>query len=275
MIEIQRFQNVERIRLASWGSRVAGMDVSAYLVGGILIDSGFPHARAWLARLLDERRVTAAMLTHYHEDHAGNAELLASRGIPLAAHPLTLERLRDPAPIRAYRRIVWGSPRRLTSHADAALGGSGLQMIATPGHSADHHVVWDAEHETLFSGDLWLGVRARVMHVSEDPFQIVESLRTTLALRPARMFDAHRGEVRDPLAALSAKIGYMEDTIAAVREKITAGWSERAILRAILGGDEPVALASGGEYSRMNFVRAVRVGPRAPIDVNRIRPREY
>lgn len=258
MIEIQRFENVERIRLASWGSRVAGMDVSAYLAGGILIDSGFPRAHAWLARLLDERRVTAAMLTHYHEDHAGNAELLASRGIPLAAHPLTIERLQNPAPIRAYRRLVWGTPRRLTSHADAALDMSALQLIATPGHSADHHVVWDAGRETLFSGDLWLGVRARVMHVSEDPFQILQSLRTVLALRPARMFDAHRGEVRDPVAALSAKIGYMEETIAAIREKITAGWSNRAILRAILGGDEPVAVASGGEYSRMNFVRAVR-----------------
>src|SRR4051794_33447642 len=129
MIEIQRFENVERIRLASWGSRLAGMDVSAYLVRGILIDSGFPHRRAWLARILDERRVSAAMLTHYHEDHAGNAELLASRGIPLAAHPLTLERLRNPAPIRAYRRIVWGAPRRLTSHAEAAHDGSTLQLI--------------------------------------------------------------------------------------------------------------------------------------------------
>jgi glyoxylase-like metal-dependent hydrolase (beta-lactamase superfamily II) len=257
MIEIQRFDDVERIRLASWGSRVAGMDVSAYLVGGILVDSGFPHARRALARVLDERRVTGAVLTHYHEDHAGNADLLAERRIPVAMHAITRERLVAPASIRAYRRVVWGSPRPLRSPRDFAEPLT-MEVVHTPGHSPDHQVVWDPRRATVFSGDLWLGVRARIMHTSENPFQIVESLRTVLALRPARMFDAHRGAVRDPVAAITAKIGYMEDTIAAIQAKLGAGWSDRAILSSILGGEEIVALASGGEYSRMNFVRAVK-----------------
>ena len=258
MIEIQRYGDVERIRLASWGSRVAGMDVSAYLVDGILIDSGFPRARDELARFLDERSVRGAMLTHYHEDHAGNAELLASRGIPLLMHPITLERLRTPAGIRAYRRIVWGSPRSLPSSSTTPADLTPLRFVFTPGHSPDHQIVWDPARETLFSGDLWLGVRARVMHSAENPYRIVESLRTAAALRPERMFDAHRGAVRDPAAALGAKISYLEETIAAIEAKIAAGWSDRAILRAVLEGDEPVAVASRGEYSRMNFVRAVR-----------------
>jgi len=257
MIEIQRFGNMERIRLASWGSRIAGMDVSAYLVDGILIDSGFPLVRRALAGFLKERRVAGAMLTHYHEDHAGNARLLAERGIPIAMHPLTQERLRRPARIRAYRRVVWGAPKPLPV-ALRDLTMPPLEFVFTPGHSPDHQIVWDAARETLFSGDLWLGVRARVMHEDEDPYQIIESLRTARDLRPKRMFDAHRGEVRDPTMALEAKIGYLEDTIASIRAKATAGWTDRAILRGVLGGDEAVALASRGEYSRMNLVRAVR-----------------
>ena len=258
MIEIQRFGDVERIRLASWGSRIAGMDVSAYFVDGILVDSGFPRARHTLARFLDERSVVGAMLTHYHEDHAGNAELLASRGIPLLMHSITSERLRAPAQIRAYRRIVWGTPRAVTSLPSAPGDITRLQFVFTPGHSPDHQIVWDPVRETLFSGDLWLGVRARVMHSAENPYRIVESLRAAVALKPARMFDAHRGAVRDPVTALGTKISYLEETIAAIEAKIAAGWSDRAILRAILGGDEPVAIASRGEYSRMNFVKAVR-----------------
>ena len=105
-----------------------------------------------------------------------------------------------------------------------------------------------------------LGVRATVMHESENPYRIVESLRAVRALEPARMFDAHRGPVRDPVGAIDAKIAYLEETIGAVAAKQAAGWSDRAILRRLLGGDEPVALASGGEYSRLNFVRAVRRG---------------
>jgi glyoxylase-like metal-dependent hydrolase (beta-lactamase superfamily II) len=259
MMEIEQFDGVERIRFASWGSRVAGMDVSAYLVNGILVDSGFPLVRGHLARFLDERSVAAAMVTHYHEDHAGNAALLAERGIPLVMHPTTRARLVDPAPIRLYRRVVWGTPRPLTSASEVATTG-GLEFVFTPGHSADHQVVWDPRRATLFSGDLWLGVRARVMHARENPFQIIGSLRTVLALRPARMFDAHRGEVRDPIGSITAKIGFMEDTIAAIQAKIAAGWSDRRIVRELLGGDELVAIASRGEYSRMNFVKAVRKG---------------
>ena len=258
MIEIQRFDDVERVRLASWGSRFAGMDVSAYLVHGVLVDSGFPHASLAMRRFLDERPIIGAMLTHYHEDHAGNAEMLAARGIPLVMHSLTRDRLRDPSPIRLYRRVVWGTPRRLTSGLRELASETSLEFVHTPGHTIDHQIVWDPVRSTIFSGDLWLGVRATVMHENEDPYRIVESLRTVLALSPARMFDAHRGPVRDPVAAITAKIGYLEDSIAAVAAKQSAGWSDRAILRHLLGGDEPVAIASAGEYSRMNFVRAIR-----------------
>lgn len=258
MIEIQRYGDVERIRMASWGSRAAGMDVSAYLVHGVLVDSGFPRAREELARFIDERSIIGAMLTHYHEDHAGNAELIAQRRIPLSMHAGTEERLRDPASIRFYRRVVWGTPAALASPLRQFAAETPLEFVATPGHSPDHQVIWDPGRSTVFSGDLWLGTRATVMHESENPYRIIESLRMVVALEPQRMFDAHRGPVRDPIASLRGKIGYLEDTIAAIASKQAAGWSDRAILRRLLGGDEAVAIASGGEYSRLNFVRAVR-----------------
>jgi hypothetical protein len=98
------------------------------------------------------------------------------------------------------------------------------------------------------------------MHERENPFQIVDSLRTVLALQPQRMFDAHRGEVHEPAAAIQSKIAFMEDTIGSIQDRIDKGLSDREILRAVLGGDEFVAIASRGEYARMNFVRAVRRG---------------
>ena len=261
MIDIQQFDDVTRVRLASAGSRAARMDVSVYLVRGVLVDTGFPRAHAAVARLLEERRIAGALVTHWHEDHAGNVELLARHGVPLGMHPDTEQRLRNVSPIRLYRRVVWGSspPLRTTVRPFEE---SRLRLVHTPGHSADHHVVFDEETRTIFSGDLWLGVRSRVMHVSEDPRLIVESLRRVIALAPARMFDAHRGEVRDPKGALEAKAAWMEETIARVQSKLDAGWSDRAILHAILGGDELVAVLSGGEYSCVNFVKAVRRGTR-------------
>lgn len=257
MIELQRFGDVTRVRLASLGSRMARLDVSAYLVRDVLVDTGFPHVRRALANLLDERRIEGAMITHWHEDHAGNAELLAARGIPLAMHDETERKLRASEPIRLYRRVVWGSSPTLRAPL-RPFGHSVLRLVQTPGHSPDHQVVWDPESETVFSGDLWLGVRSRVMHESENPRLIVDSLRTVLALKPRRMFDAHRGEVREPVDAIAAKIGWMEDTLGTIESRLDAGWSDRAILDAVLGGDEPVALLSFGEYARMNFVKAAR-----------------
>ena len=36
---------------------------------------------------------------------------------------------------------------------------------------------WDAERETVFGGDLFLGVRVRVAHPGEDPRQLARSVR--------------------------------------------------------------------------------------------------
>jgi glyoxylase-like metal-dependent hydrolase (beta-lactamase superfamily II) len=243
--------------MKSWGSRLAGLDVSAYVVRGVLVDTGMIRARASLATLLRDVKLEGVMITHWHEDHAGNATLLAKRGLPLAMHAYTEARLRERLAIRLYRRVVWGTPLPLqTSHPP--FEHPVLRFVHTPGHSPDHQVVWDPERETLFSGDLWLGVRARVLHAGEDPYRIIVSLRDASALAPKRMFDAHRGAVSEPRAALAAKQAFMEDTIALIAAKVAAGWSDRAILREVLGGEDRVGFVSGGEYSRANFVRAVR-----------------
>lgn len=261
MITIERFDDVTRIRMSSVGSRLARLDVSAYVVRGVVVDSGFPHMREELGAALAGERLEGAIITHWHEDHAGNVALLAERGIPLQLALDTLERLRARPPIRAYRRLAWGRPPAFTARHEP-FEHPALRFIHTPGHSPEHHVVWDAERGTLFSGDLWLGVRSRVMHASEDPRLIVESLRCVAALHPERMFDAHRGFVPTPVAAIEAKAAWMTETIGEIERRLAAGWSERAIVRRVLGGEEPSAWFSGGEYARRNFVRALARGTR-------------
>jgi len=257
MLALERLGEVTRVRLQSRSGALAGYDVSVYLTRDVLIDTGFPRAHAMLRRLVAERRPRGAMVTHWHEDHAGNVPLLASIGVPLALAAGTCAMLQRRPPIRLYRRTVWGRPAPFDGRHEP-FADDALAMIATPGHTDDHHVVWDAERGTLFSGDLWLGVRARLMHEHEDPRRIVRSLRQVASLAPARMFDAHRGEVRTPVRAIGARIAYLEETIETIERRIAAGWSDRAIVREVLGGEELVAWLSHGEYARRNVVRAVR-----------------
>jgi glyoxylase-like metal-dependent hydrolase (beta-lactamase superfamily II) len=228
----------------------------------VLVDTAIPAAAGAVARLLDERRaggrpLRGALVTHAHEDHAGNVELLAGRGVPLAMGAGTLAAVRAVGRVGLYRRATWGVMRPLVTPHDA-FDPAPLQLLPAPGHAPDHHVVWDPETETLFGGDLFLGVKVRVAHAYEDPRALAASLRAAAALRPRRLFDAHRGPVPDAPAALAAKLAWLEDTIGAIDRLVDRGWEDRAVRRAVLGREEPTGYFSAGDYSRLNFVRAVR-----------------
>jgi glyoxylase-like metal-dependent hydrolase (beta-lactamase superfamily II) len=254
---IEQYGDVRRLRASSALSRAVGLDVSAYVVRDVMIDTGFPGARRALLDAARALGVRGAIVTHWHEDHAGNVEELVRAGLPVWMHPDTEARLRFPPSIRLYRRLSWGRPSPLRANVQP-LDAPGFEPVATPGHSPDHHVVWDRETGTLFSGDLWLGVRARVLHAAENPYQIIESLERIRALGPERMFDAHRGEVSKPARAIAAKVAWLRETLGEIERCIGQGMSDRAIVNRVLGGDELIGALSFGEYSRRNLVVAVR-----------------
>jgi ribonuclease/clavin/mitogillin len=267
MLRIERYDDVTRVHMTSWRGRLVGYDVSAYMTDNVLVDTGFPHVAADFGRFLDANTVRGVIITHWHEDHAGNAALAATRGLPLAVSPQTLAQLGGPAAasIRFYRRFVWGIAPPVRSTV-LPFETKRLRAIHAPGHTTDHHVVWDEERATLFSGDLFLGVRVRATFPDEEPRQLVATLRHVADLGPERMFDAHRGLVPDPPSALRAKADWLETTIASIDAKIDAGWSDRAISRHLLGRETAVGAISGGEYSKLTMVRAVRRTRRAARD---------
>ena len=256
--------DVELIRLKSWRSAAMGYSVCVFLARDQLIDTGFPGARRTLARLLDERRPRGIVVTHQHEDHAGNVALAAERGVPIAMARSTDAALRaGEADVGLYRRACWGTMAPLRSAIEPHEP-VGLELIETPGHSPDHHVVWDAERRILFGGDLFLGVKVRVARPMEDPRALARSARRAAALRPRLLYDAHRGLVPNGADALAAKAAWLEETIGAIDEHIARGWNDRAIVRAVLGREDIVALVSRGDLSRLNFVRAVRATAALP-----------
>jgi len=265
MLRSERHGDVVRFTFETRASRSMGFDVSAYLVRGTLVDTGFHDARRELFAVLKASRIDGVVLTHYHEDHAGNAAVVARRGYPMWIAPATLGRIRRPAPIGWYRRWCWGSPPPLTA-TPRPYEPPGLEVIPAPGHSDDHHVVWDPLTGTAFGADLFLGVKVRVSHPAgrEDVRAQVGALRRIIALGPRRFFCAHRGLVPDPVAQLTAKADWMEATIATIDALVAAGLDDRAIVKRALGGeDRRMWLTTRGDYSRLNFVASVRATWRA------------
>ena len=202
--------------------------------------------------------LAGAVVTHAHEDHAGNAALLQRMGVPLAMGDATRALLAARERVGLYRRVVWGTMTPLDPRRQPPFDPAPLALVPAPGHSPDHHVAWDAERETVFGGDLFIGVRVRIAHLWEDPRAHVRALRAVAALRPRRYFDAHRGPVDAPVAALEAKAAWMEDRVADVERLLDRGWPARRVRAAVFGREELTGLVSCGAYSRTNFVRAVR-----------------
>lgn len=243
--------------MSTWRGRLVGYDVSGYIVDDVLVDVGPWRSRHDMLNAVQNRRIRGAIVTHWHEDHAGNAPAFLRQGIPMWMAPETEAALRAPFSPKFYRRFTWGRSPRLAGTVER-FDLSPLEVLHLPGHSSDHHCVWDPRTRTLFSADLWLGVRVRAIALSENPYTHAESLERAIALNPARMFDAHRGLIDNPVDMLRAKLTWLRETVHAVEERIRRGDSDRVILAEVLGGEESIGRLSQGEYARINFVRVVR-----------------
>jgi endoribonuclease LACTB2 len=258
MLTTRHHGDVTEVHATTRLSRMVGYGVSAFRVRDRLVDTLFPRVGRELAQwLTTQRPLHGIVLTHAHEDHAGNIATLAATGVAVDAADATLALVTSPAPIALYRRATWGSPTPL-HRIDRRASDPSLQRIHTPGHSADHHVVWDHTTGSCFGGDLFIGVKVRISHVEEDHRATIASLRRIVALAPARYFDAHRGLVPDAARMLQAKADWLDETVTAIETRIQNGETDDAIRRIVLGCEDLTGMTSRGEYSRLSMVRAIR-----------------
>jgi len=259
MLRLERHDDVTRLVFESWSSRSMSFSVSVYAVRGAIIDTAFPDVGAELGAWIDANKPSGAIVTHYHEDHAGNVEMLAAREVPMWIAPATLAKVRAPEPILAYRRWCWGSQPPLMSPV-IPFAHSSLEVIHTPGHSTEHHIVWDAERETVFGADLFLGVKVRVTHPwpREDVRAQIASIRKVIALKPKRYFDAHRGLVPDAIVQLTAKADWTEETVGNIDALVERGLTDREIVKTVFRGEDKWSLVTQYDYSRRNYVASVR-----------------
>lgn len=275
MIDEIRHDDVLQLRGTTRTSRAMGFEVSAFLVRGVLVDTLSPALGGELARWLDVRgraeALRGALVTHHHEDHAGNVDRLIAHGVPVGMAPGTLAKVRRPVAIRLYRRLCWGSARALPGDPAPFLDAD-LQLLPAPGHTPDHHVVWDPRTRTVFGGDLFIGVKVRIAHPREDVRGQADSLRRIADLRPARLFDGHRGIVPHSEDALRSKAAWIDEVVGRIERHADAGWPATAIAREVLGRGDLTGLLSRGEYAKRNLVDAVLASRPAGAPTKRTDP---
>jgi glyoxylase-like metal-dependent hydrolase (beta-lactamase superfamily II) len=186
---------------------------NTYVVGtpgsgqAVLVDPG-PDDAAHLAAVeaalaARDARCTAVLVTHHHGDHAEAA-------LPWGA--------RFAARVAAAGAEVAGPGGRVLAPGDRLrLAGTTLDVVATPGHTADH-LAFRLESGAVLVGDHVLGRGTSVVtHPEGDVAAYLESLRRVHDLGPSALYCGHGPELtEDPGAVLEfylAHRAYREDQL--------------------------------------------------------------
>ncbi|MEW5868086.1 MAG: MBL fold metallo-hydrolase [Chloroflexota bacterium] len=266
MLEINLFGPVTRFDLAR---RLPGRWpywTTAYLVDGMLVDSGCAHAASELLASLADTPLETIVNTHTHEDHIGaNGPLQQQRKrLTILAHPDALAVLADPRhqqPLHPYRRLFWGWPE--PSEARPIADGAVIQterysfrVIYTPGHSLDHLCLYEPDQGWLFSGDLFVGGRDRALRAGTDIWGVIASLKRVAALPIAWLFPGSARVRQSPAQELSDKIAFYEALGEQILDYRQRGWSVAQITRKVCGAPMQVEWVTLGHFARRHLVRA-------------------
>jgi ribonuclease/clavin/mitogillin len=179
---------------------------NTYLVGTgkrkILIDAGEPNIQSYIIQLKNalgsDGTIECIIATHWHEDHVG--------GIP-QVHELT----GSTVPVYKMKRSDGLEESEQYMYVEdgheVATEGATLKILFTPGHTADHAVVYYKEENTLFSGDCILGEGTSVF---EDLHTYMNSLNILLELNPSRIYPGHGPVIESPTEKIREYIAHRQ-----------------------------------------------------------------
>ncbi len=237
---------------------------TAYLIDGLLVDTGCAHTAREMVNWLGDKRLAYVINTHTHEDHIGANGLIQRLypGLKILAHPLAIPVLADPRrqqPLHPYRRLFWGWPepcqaQPLEDGARIETEQYSFQVLYTPGHSPDHICLYEPEQGWLFTGDLFVGGQERALREGYDIWQIIASLKRVARLPVTVMFPGSARVRENPKAELESKIAYLEDFGNKVLGLHRRGWDVNAITRELCGKPMLIEWVTLGNFSRRHLV---------------------
>lgn len=260
MIRRSTYQDVIQFKMGRASDGQVLYWVAAYLIDGLLIDTGPAHTASELVEELSSNKVEKAVNTHYHEDHiGGNACLQRELGVEVYAPAKSLERIAAKPKLYPYQELVWGYPE--SSHpkplaSEIRTGRYRFEVIEAPGHSDDHVVLWLAEKGWLFTGDLFVSESPKTARPEEDQDQIIESLRKVQDLQPGVIFTALGDIVEDASRVLARTISYLERIRDQVHELNGRGFTPPDMVKKIFGRESTLKKLTQGQFSSENFIRS-------------------
>ncbi|GAB1530316.1 MULTISPECIES: MBL fold metallo-hydrolase [Brevibacillus] len=244
------------VRVGDWESAIY-----VYMTDGLLVDTGPKVLEQALVHRFQEASFDSVVLTHSHEDHVGTASWIARhKQVPLFIHEKGVNICSQKALYPFYRQLTWGIRDPFVAHPLGDVHHSRSlewKVMDTPGHAHDHVVLLDEMNGRLFCGDLFMGVKTKVILREESIPTMMKSLRTVLACDFQTIFCAHSGYHPDGKTRLQQKLEHLENLSGEILRLHSQGLSSREINKQLFPSKPPIIAASSGEFDSLYIVTSV------------------
>jgi len=256
---------MERFQEVTFGRKWVAVDgvalqICFFAVDGLLVDTGAKSIADDVLHFASHVHPQQIALTHLHEDHSGMAGQLQARyRVPVYVHPAFVEAAGKPFQIPMYRQRFWGlpDPFKATPVGEwIETERFRFQVISTPGHAEDHIVLYEPNRGWLFSGDLYMAPKVKIVMKQESMPVLMDSLRRVLELDFEMLFCAHAGVVPNGKALLRQKLDHLAWIEEQVDKLAAEGKNLRQITRQLFPKRVPIYYMSRGEWSSTHIVRS-------------------
>lgn len=260
MLKVNHFGEITQLMMGREMDGAVLYWTAAYLVDGLLIDTGCAYTAEELGGFLEEREIEQVVNSHHHEDHIGaNAFIQRQLGLKIYAHPRAIPLIKNGFPLLEYQEMVWGYPElTVVQPLPGAIRTKhySFEVIETPGHSPDHIALFEREQGWCFTGDLFVSENLKVLRADEDINGIIASLEKLLVLPAEKLtlYTALGRVVPEGKRAVASFLEYLRDLRRKVAELAGDSLTAPEIRDHIFGRETQMEPLTGGHFSILNLV---------------------
>lgn len=275
MLEVSQFGEVTQLKMgrevgdntSDNAPIVEGKQVfywtAAYLVDGLLIDTGCSYTVDEFVKFLEDKPLKFAVNTHFHEDHtAANHVLQQKFGLTIYASRESIPLIKKMPKILKYLEIVWGYPVPTEVHPIPSVLETDryrFEVIDTPGHCKGHISLVELSQGWCFSGDLYVSPEPKAIRLNEDMGEVVRSMEklANLPVKELTLFTSLGLVVPDGRKALQECVRFLRESAHRAKELARQGLSTAAIRDKLFGRESRLASVTEGDVSAENMVRSL------------------